>query len=80
MRPVEFRPDVHPVVVKNDLGTSLLDDDALMGELAIAFVEVDMPNVRNRPAVRGRQIPEVLREVLKVCRGGSEGVQVDAYP
>ena len=57
MGPIEFRPDAGAIVIEDDLGTSVVDDHALSSELAVTFVEINVTDMRNRPAVRCRQVP-----------------------
>ncbi len=57
MWPIKFRPDFGSIVVKDDLCTAFVYDHAVSGKSAIVLVEVNMTDMRNRPAVRCRQVP-----------------------
>lgn len=80
MGPIEFRPDAASIVIEDDLGTSIVDDHALPSELAVIFVEGNVTDMRNRPAIGRRQVPVVAQEFFDACFRRAKGVKVNSDP
>ena len=57
MGPIKFRSNTASIVIEDNLRASFVDDHTLSNELAVIFVEVNVNDMRNRPAVCGRQVP-----------------------
>lgn len=80
MGPIEFRPDTASIVIKDNLGTSVVDDHALSSELAITFVEGNVTDMRNCPAVCRGQFSVVIQEFIDACLRRTQGIKVNANP
>src|SRR5688572_7199268 len=78
--PIKFRPDSGSIVIKHDLGTSFVDDHALSSEFAVIFVETNVTDMRNRPAIRRWQVSVETQECLDTCARCTKEVKINANP
>lgn len=80
MGPIKLRADASSIIIEDDLRASFVDDHAFSRELAVAFVKGNVTDMRDRPAVRWRQVAVIVQEFFDACRWRGEGVRVNANP